>query len=168
MDHMTFENKALYKQKPNHATIQGVKFKELAARTDNRGWLTELLREDSEDYIPFGQLYLVNNYQANVIRAFHMHFEQDEVFFVTNGVIQFILVDERAESPTYKHLNSFVMDASRPMALWVPRGIQHGSMALMNGSQITAVTTQPYNAEKPDELRRPSDYYGQIWGLGGW
>jgi dTDP-4-dehydrorhamnose 3,5-epimerase len=155
-------------KKVNHASIMGVKLTSLQAYTDNRGWLTELLREDDENFIRFGQLYVVNNYKSQVVRAFHMHLEQDEVFFVTHGSIQFILVDEREISQTYKELNCFVLDANRPQALWVPRGIQHGSMALTDGAQITAITTAPYNREKPDEIRIPANSYGDIWGLGGW
>lgn len=154
--------------KPNQCTIDGVKFLPLQAHTDNRGWLSELLREDDENFQHFGQLYMVNNYKAHVVRAFHMHNEQDEVFFVTQGTIQFILVDERPESATFKEMNQFVIDANRPNALWVPRGIQHGSMALTDGAQIMAVTSAPYQKEKPDEVRLPSDYYGDIWEVGGW
>jgi len=155
-------------RRPNKATIDQVVLHNLHAHTDNRGWLTELLRNDSEHYAGFGQLYMVTNYQRNVVRAYHMHLKQDEFFFVVNGTIQFILVDERPSSPTYRQLNAFVLTSERPQALYVPRGVQHGSMALTDGAQIVAVTNQPYNAEKPDEIRIPSDSYGDVWALGGW
>lgn len=155
-------------RKPNRPTIQGVKLIDLRAHTDNRGWLTELLRCDASHFVGFGQLYLVNNFKAGIVRAFHMHLEQDEVFFVTSGVIQFILVDERAKSSSKRDLNSFVLIAERPQALFVPHGIQHGSMALTDGAQITAITNAPYNQENPDEVRQPADAYGDIWTTGGW
>jgi dTDP-4-dehydrorhamnose 3,5-epimerase len=159
---MKIENKS------NLVTIEGVKLYPLKVNTDNRGWLSELLREDEKNFLHFGQLYIVNNYKAHIVRGFHMHLEQDEVFFVTHGVIQFIIIDERSDSPTYKVMNKIIIDSSRPHAFWVPRGVQHGSMALTDGAQITAVTTLPYNKENPDEVRLPSNYYGDIWEVGGW
>lgn len=148
--------------------IEGVRLIDLTVHNDNRGWLCELVREDDDFYQRFGQLYVVNNYQANVVRAFHMHKEQDEIFIVTSGAIQFILVDEREDCRTFKTMKRVVMDGNRPQALTVPRGVQHGSMALVDGAQITALTTQPYRAGAPDEVRVPADHYGNIWGLGGW
>jgi dTDP-4-dehydrorhamnose 3,5-epimerase len=153
---------------PNRATLQDVRLIDLLAHTDNRGWLAELLRCDSPHYAGFGQLYVVNNFQSIVVRAFHMHLAQDEFFFVTRGTIQFILVDERPESLTHGQLNCFVLTAERPQALYVPRGIQHGSMALSDGAQIIAVTNQPYRRESPDEIRFPADHYGPVWQIGGW
>lgn len=155
-------------KRANRITIQGAKLLDLKVHADNRGWLSELLRSDSQDFAGFGQLYVVNNHQKNVVRAFHMHLEQDEFFFVTNGTIQFILADEREESPTYRQLSCAVLSAERPQALYVPRGIQHGSMALTDGAQILAVTNLPYRSANPDEVRLDAYHYGNIWSLGGW
>lgn len=153
---------------PNRPTIEDVRLIDLVAHTDNRGWLTELLRCDDEHFVGFGQLYVVTNFQRNVVRAFHMHRRQDEFFFVTGGVIQFVLVDERPDSATHKTLNCFVLTSERPRALFVPRRVQHGSMALTDGAQLVAVTTEPYNRASPDEVRAPVDAYGDIWTRGGW
>lgn len=155
-------------RKPNTPRILDVRFDGLTVRPDNRGWLTELLRIDLPDFAGFGQLYQVNNFQRGSARAFHMHLRQDEYFFVSRGTIQFVLVDERVESPTYRTLDVFVLSAERPHRLFVPRGVQHGSMALGDGAQITAVTSEPYNSGHPDEVRLPADHYGDVWRIGGW
>lgn len=151
------------------STIRDVLLFDLAVHLDNRGWLSELLRRDDDAFVGFGQLYVVNNFQRNVVRAFHKHLKQDEFFFVTHGVIEFILVDEREDSETCGGRNTFILRGEHPQALYVPRGIQHGSMALTDGAQILAVTNEPYNPSQPDEIRRPANAYGEgLWILGGW
>jgi len=155
-------------KRPNHPTLEDVRLVDLQVHIDNRGWLSELLRADDDHFAGFGQLYLVNNFQSNVVRAFHKHLEQDEWFFVTQGIIQFIFIDERLETSTQGQLNAFVLSGERPQALYVPRGVQHGSMALTSGAQIMAVTNVPYDKANPDEVRLPSDAYGKLWQLGGW
>jgi dTDP-4-dehydrorhamnose 3,5-epimerase len=155
-------------RKPNSPSIDGVRIETLHVRQDNRGWLVELLRADMPGAGKFGQLYQVNNLQWGIRRAFHMHLLQDEYFFVSRGTIQFVLVDERLESPTYGNLDVFVLDADRPQRLYVPRGVQHGSMSLVDGSQISAVTSEPYDPAHPDEVRLPADIYGDVWMVGGW
>jgi dTDP-4-dehydrorhamnose 3,5-epimerase len=155
-------------RKPNTPRIRDVRLRDLTPRPDNRGWLVELLRIDLPGFAGFGQLYQVNNFQPGSARAFHMHLRQDEYFFVSGGTIQFVLVDERPDSATAGQLDVIVMSAERPQSLYVPRGVQHGSMALVDGSQITAVTSEPYDADDPDEVRLPADHYGDLWRVGGW
>lgn len=153
---------------PNKATIEGVQLIDLKVHSDNRGWLSEIVRSDDDYFKGFGQLYIVNNFDKKAVRAFHMHLNQDEIFIASNGTLQFILVDERKGSSSYKEMNCFILDASRPQCLIVPRGIQHGSMALVEKSQIVALTNEPYNPRQPDEIRVPFDHYGDIWSVGGW
>ena len=153
---------------PNRPRISGVQLRDLAVHTDNRGWLTELVRCDSPGFAAFGQLYMVTSFKQGTIRAFHKHLRQDEFFFVTFGSVQFVCVDERTESSTYGAIDVFVMSSERPQSLYVPRGIQHGSMALTDGAKITAVTTEPYNRKDPDEIRVSADYFGEVWSVGGW
>lgn len=155
-------------RKPNNPGIYGVQLRDLTVHPDNRGWLVELLRSDSPGFSTFGQLYMVTNFQRGIVRAFHKHLRQDEFFFVSSGTIQFVCVDERPESSTFGALDVMVMSSERPQALYVPRGVQHGSMALTDGAQITAITSESYDPQAPDEVRVPSDHYGDVWTVGGW
>lgn len=165
---MTESNGASSNTTVKISKIPGVRLVQRAVHEDNRGWLSELIRADSDDTPDFGQVYVVHNHSKGVVRAFHKHLRQDEVFFVVHGTIMFVCFEDR-DGDGDPDVATFTLSAERPSALFVPRGVQHGSMALTEGATILGYTSEPYNPEDPDELRRPWDVLGEdIWEVGGW
>ncbi len=153
-------------QRPNRPTIAGARLIDHTVHVDSRGWLCEVMRRDDPHFGGFGQLSIVTNFAPRVIRAYHMHQYQGEVFVVMDGAIQFIIVDERAGSVTHQHLNGFVLMGERPQSLHVPCDVQHGLMALTQSARLLTVTTLPYDTGDPDEVRIPPDSYGDVWRVG--
>jgi dTDP-4-dehydrorhamnose 3,5-epimerase len=159
-----------YTKKP---TIEGVQLINLNMFIDDGGALAEIVRFDNE-----GRLQLIPEFQVKqstfsqvlpgVIKAFHLHYNQEDVWFVLPGDRLLIgLFDARKDSPTYKKEMRFVMGAGRAQILYIPRGVAHG---MANPYDKTAnmiyFVNQCFNAETPDEHRLPWDAAGaDFWEI---
>ncbi len=137
--------------------ISGVKTKTLTLHHDDRGYLMEILRDDDRFLTTFGQATLSMSYPG-VIKAFHYHDRQDDVWFFPSGSAQAVLYDLRKESPTYRLTNVFYPAETNPLLLFIPRGVAHGYRVLGNRPlTILYFTNESYDPENPDEHRIPYD-----------
>ena len=137
--------------------IAGVKVKPLVRHADDRGFFQEVVRADEGILPRFGQLSMAKTY-AGVIKAFHYHERQDDLWFFPVGNAQVVLHDLREGSPTYRQTDVFYMGEDNPMALFIPAGVAHGYRTLGEKPAILLyVTTEPYDRECPDEKRIPYD-----------
>jgi dTDP-4-dehydrorhamnose 3,5-epimerase len=145
--------------------IKDVKLENLVVRSDDRGYLIEILRATDPHFTKFGQVYLVGNLTRGTIRAFHKHDELWDWFFISHGCAKFALYDDRPESPTYKETNTFIIGERQPGLLVVPPGVYHGWMSLQDDTQLISTGSEVYNREKPDEVRVPFDSFGYDWSV---
>ncbi len=137
--------------------IEGVKVKKLIRHVDDRGYFMEILRDDDNLLRKFGQASISMTYPG-VIKAFHYHKLQDDLWFFPSGNAQVVLYDVREDSPTYKMTNVFYMGELNPILLLIPAGVAHGYRVLGNQpATIVYFTTHSYNRENPDEYRIPFD-----------
>lgn len=137
--------------------IVGVEAKKLVRHHDDRGFFVELLRDDDNLLKRFGQASMSKTFPG-VIKAFHFHELQDDLWFFPAGSAQVVLYDLRPDSPTYKETNVFYMGEDSPLLLLIPAMVAHGYRVL--GTQpavIVYFTTRSYDSEKPDEKRIPWD-----------
>jgi dTDP-4-dehydrorhamnose 3,5-epimerase len=135
------------------ALIQGVVTKKLVRHCDDRGFFMEILRDDDELLSRFGQASLSMSYPG-VIKAFHYHERQDDLWFFPSGNAQVVLHDLREDSPTKGETNVFYMGDTNPMLLVIPKGVAHGYRVLGSSPVIiTYFTTESYDPKNPDEKR---------------
>lgn len=133
--------------------IEGVKIKKLLKHADDRGYFMEVLRDDDQWLERFGQMSTALSYPG-VIKAFHYHKKQDDLWFFPKGNAQVVLYDLRKDSLTYKQTDVYYMGDNNPIALFIPRGVAHGYRVLGNEPAIiTYLTTLSYNPNDPDEYR---------------
>lgn len=133
--------------------IDGVQVKKLIRHVDDRGYFMEILRDDDELLKRFGQASLSLSYPG-VIKAFHYHEKQDDLWFFPKGNAQVVLYDMREESSTKGETNVFYMGENNPILLLIPKGVAHGYRVLGNEPAIiTYFTTEPYDSRCPDEYR---------------
>jgi len=133
--------------------IDGVRVKKLIKHVDDRGYFMEILRDDDELLKRFGQASLSLTYPG-VIKAFHYHKKQDDLWFFPKGNAQVVLYDMREDSPTKGQTNVFYMGENNHILLVIPKGVAHGYRVLGNEPAIiTYFTTQSYDRENPDEYR---------------
>jgi dTDP-4-dehydrorhamnose 3,5-epimerase len=137
--------------------IFGVSLKPLVRHPDDRGFFEEILRDDDGLLRRFGQASLSMTYPG-VIKAFHYHREQDDLWFFPVGNAQVVLHDLRPDSPTRGVTNVFYLGEDHPGLLLIPVGVAHGYRVLgASPAYILYFTTQSYQREHPDEHRLPYD-----------
>ncbi|KUO59866.1 MAG: spore coat protein [Gracilibacter sp. BRH_c7a] len=135
--------------------IEGVVTKQLTKHCDDRGFFMEILREDDDLLSHFGQASMSMSYPG-VIKAFHYHKRQDDIWFFPIGNAQVVLHDLRENSPTKGVTNVFYLGETNPLLLVIPKGVAHGYRVLGSSPLIiTYFTTEAYNPANPDERRLP-------------
>ena len=158
---------------PRRPPIDGVQILDLRLLQDDGGSFAELLRFDET-----GRLLSIPHFQVRqssyslvlpgAIKAFHLHFNQDDVWFVPPTDRLLIgMIDARADSPTYRESMRFVMGAGRAQLLYIPRGVGHGCANLgLLPATILYYVNQHFDISDPDERRLPHDLLGDsFWRM---
>jgi dTDP-4-dehydrorhamnose 3,5-epimerase len=133
--------------------IEGVKIKDLKRFNDDRGWLTEIYRQDELDYKPgMSDIRLT---KPGVVRGPHEHVYQSDCFvFVGPGDFELHLWDRREGSSTYKEYLNIKVGESSPKLVIVPPGVVHGYKCV---SKIDALSIN-----FPDKLYKGIDKKEEI------
>jgi dTDP-4-dehydrorhamnose 3,5-epimerase len=123
--------------------IKDVIIKNLNKFEDERGWLTEVYRNDEMDYRPV--MSYVSVTKPGISRGPHEHKEQTDFFvFVGPGDFALYLWDNRETSETYGQKQIIEAGEKNPVAVLVPPGIVHG---------YKCISEKPaYSINLPDKL----------------
>jgi dTDP-4-dehydrorhamnose 3,5-epimerase len=133
--------------------IHGVIIKKPVTHADDRGYLRELVRDDEGLLSRFGQTTVTKTYPG-VIKAFHWHNNQDDVWYVACGHARIVMYDRRPDSPTHGQTQVVYAGEDNPLVILIPSGVAHGYQVLGNQPMILVYhTTRSYNPEDPDEER---------------
>ncbi len=153
-----------YSKKP---VIEGVKIVELKQFVDDSGSFNELARLDSgllKDFEGFELKQISYSLmEAGAIKAFHLHFQQEDVWFVPSSDKLLVgLVDLRKDSASYKVNQRLILGSGKAILLYIPRGVAHGAANLSKKSaQIFYFVSEQFNPDSPDEKRLPWDLLGK-------
>jgi dTDP-4-dehydrorhamnose 3,5-epimerase len=137
--------------------IQDVVVKECRVHADDRGILLEVLRDDEPVFREVRQTTFTVTWPG-VIKAFHWHKRQWDVWFFAAGMAQVVLHDLRDGSPTRGTTDVLYMGEQRRLVVAIPPGVAHGYRVL--GAAPAALfyhTTERYDPNDPDEERLPFD-----------
>lgn len=105
--------------------INGVIIKDLTKHADERGWLTEIYRQDETEYRP--AMFYVSETKPGIARGPHEHKEQTDCFiFLGPGSFKFYLWDNREDSSTFKENLEIEVGENKPTFVLVPPGVVHG------------------------------------------
>lgn len=145
--------------------IEGVKKINLTRHSDDRGWVTEILRSDDEHFLKFGQIY-VATCRKGIVKAWHAHRKQTDNFYVVKGTAKIGLYDGRENSPTFgKYMQVILGEEGEDVLLTIPPLVWHGQMGLSETSYLINIPTEVYNREEPDELRKSVEELEDIWSI---
>ena len=137
--------------------IEGVVVKDCVVHADDRGWLMEIVRDEEPVFRDVKQTTLTLAYPG-VIKAFHWHRRQWDVWCFLAGMAQAVLYDLREGSPTHGRTDVVYMGDRHPRVIAIPPGVAHGYRVL-GTKPVTLIyhTTERYDPKDPDEFRIPFD-----------
>ena len=146
------------------ATIQGLMVRDLTAHVDGRGDVIELWSEGWDDPRILRPRHVYQSAtDAGVIKAWHLHQEHTDQFTCTRGKLQVSVADVREGSPTFGHVNTFVLGVQRPLMIQIPPGTIHGWKALTPPEAIV-VNFQTHVYDPADEFKFPWDcVLTEVW-----
>ncbi|HEY5600081.1 MAG TPA: dTDP-4-dehydrorhamnose 3,5-epimerase family protein [Candidatus Manganitrophaceae bacterium] len=143
--------------------ISGVDHRPLKKYRDERGWLSELFREDEIAPSILPVMSYLSLSLPGVTRGPHEHVEQTDYFcFIGPSNFKITLWDNREKSPTYRNKMEFVVGEDSPAVVIVPEGVVHAYQNV--GGKDGVVINCPNRLfmgkgkkEKIDEIRHEED-----------
>jgi dTDP-4-dehydrorhamnose 3,5-epimerase len=124
-----------FNMKITRLDIQGLLLIDLSARRDERGFFLERFNAQRfrDNGLPAD--FVQDNHSRSapaVLRGLHYQYDppQGKLIGVISGRIWDVVVDIRADSPTYGRTASFELEDVKPKLLWVPAGFAHGFCVL--------------------------------------
>jgi len=133
--------------------IKDVSIKPLKRFSDDRGFFSEVLKFGEETFHEVKQTSYTETFPG-VIKAFHWHKIQWDMWFVIKGSAQIVLHDLRADSPTKGETQAIYAGADNPLLVSIPPGVAHGYRVLGNERVgLFYHTSEAYDPKNPDEER---------------
>ncbi len=127
---------------------------------DDRGYFTELFRlGDAAATFTHGfqqaQVSAALSYPG-VIKAFHYHRRQTDLWAPVRGQFQVALLDLRRESSSFGRVNTLYLGEWRPWRLRIPAGVAHGYKSLGTDAALMLYATDRFY-DPADEGRLAHD-----------
>lgn len=133
--------------------IEGVKIKPIKRFSDDRGFFSEIIKFGEETFTEVKQTSYTETYPG-VIKAFHWHRKQYDVWFPVKGSMQVVLYDMRDDSLTKGETQVIYAGENNPQLILIPPYVAHGYRVL--GSEPASLfyhTSEVYDPVNPDEER---------------
>lgn len=139
------------------ALIAGVIVRPFDLWPDDRGYFLEVARLGqglSAGFPPESTQVSAALSYPGIIKAFHFHRRQTDLWVPAAGALQVALVDLRPDSPTFGRKNTLYIGTLKPWQLLIPPGVGHG-YKVVGGEPalLTYVTNCHYDPQ--DEGRIP-------------
>lgn len=115
--------------------------------------------------VPFEQvkrMYVIENFDTNLVRAFHGHWQEEKFVYVVNGSA--LVVIAKMIGSGLDAYERFTLSDKQPQVLHIPAGHANGFRALTPNTKIMFFSTATLEEAKTDDFRFPYDYFGSgIW-----
>jgi dTDP-4-dehydrorhamnose 3,5-epimerase len=146
--------------------IDGLHVTPLRRIPDERGAILHMLRENSERFEHFGEIYFSMVYPG-AIKAWHLHRSMTLNYAVPVGNIKLVCFDDRPGSPTRSTLVELFVGELNYVLVTIPPGVWNGFKGLGSVPALVAnCATEPHD---PDEITRQDPFtptIGYDWSLG--
>ncbi len=136
--------------------IHDVKITPLKIISDNRGKVMHMLREDSEVFQKFGEIYFSIIFK-NSVKAWHLHQEATLNYACIKGKVKLVLFDDREKSSSKGKYQEIILSPLNYSLITIPPNIWNGFKNLDKDESIIAnCLTIPHN-EKEMVRKDPFD-----------
>ena len=139
--------------------IHGVRLNPFDLWPDDRGYFLEVVRMRqglAADFAPETTQVSAALSYPGTIKAFHFHRHQTDLWAPASGMFQVVLVDLRADSPTFGLKNTMYLGALKTWQVLIPPGVGHGYKVIgETPAMLVYVTNRLYDPK--DEGRIAHD-----------
>jgi dTDP-4-dehydrorhamnose 3,5-epimerase len=142
--------------------IEDVEITDLRFFDDERGWLSELFRQDDLDENLYPVMCYISMTKSGIQRGPHAHKKQTDYFAFYSSSFKLVLWDGRTDSPTYGNRMVLFLGKENPKRVIIPPGVVHAYKNV--GSEDGLVLNFPntlyagWKKEEPvDEIRYEDD-----------
>jgi dTDP-4-dehydrorhamnose 3,5-epimerase len=144
--------------------IDGVALQTLKSHRDERGFFRELIRVTDDHFREgFGQWSHSLMYPG-VIKAWHIHQNQTDWWYICNGVLKVVLYDKREDSPTHGETMEVLMgEHQEARILKIPPGVAHGCKCLDGPANLLYITSHTYNPDEEGRIAHDDAEIGYDW-----
>lgn len=155
----------------SESSIKDVRVMPLITYPSEEGDFGELLRIEKGQLksVPGFKLAQINRTTLipGSIKAWHLHFKQDEIWYVSPSDHLFVgLWDVREASPTQGKTMRIAIGAGTSRLVFIPHGVAHGSAVLVNKPvELYVFVNKHFNSVRHDEKRIPWDSLGADFWL---
>ncbi len=143
--------------------IKGVIIRDLGRFTDERGWLTELFRQDDLNAEFYPVMVYTSLTKPGVTRGPHEHVDQADLFcFIGPSNFKLRLWDNRAASETFNQMTTLIVGEDNRKSVLIPAGVVHAyrNVGLVPGIVFNCPNRLYMGANKKeaiDEIRHEDD-----------
>ena len=150
--------------------IPGAVVVELERHEDERGFFARVWDPDelaAARLTPLlAQASLSRSSKAGTLRGMHFQVaphEEAKLVRCVRGAIFDVVLDLRAQSPTYLDWYGVRLDEENGRALYVPEGCAHGFQTLVADSDVLYLISSPYVPEASSGVRWDDPAFGIEW-----
>ena len=136
--------------------ITGVEYRLTKPVSHHHGHLTEVFRADwgFADF-PVVQVNLTTTFPGH-IRGWGLHRETIDRLFAAAGSLCIVCYDGRRDSPTFGHLNEFMLGERNQGLVLIPPGVYHGWKNIgTDEATIVSMPSRLYDHDGPDRWELP-------------
>lgn len=144
--------------------IDGVTIKKLIPHHDERGYFMELIRVTDPMMQPgFGQ-WSLSWMHDGIVKAWHIHERQWDLWHVPVGALKLALADRRASSPTFGQTVEVLMGQPYPpLVVAIPPGVAHGCKVLQGPALLMYITSRIYDPADEGRIAHDDPAIGYDW-----
>jgi dTDP-4-dehydrorhamnose 3,5-epimerase len=150
--------------------IEGVVEVHLDRKTDERGFFARSwCRKEFEDAGLDSRLVQCSisfNRQRGTLRGMHYQaapFAETKLVRCTQGAICDVILDLRADSPTFKQWVAVTLTAENRNSVYIPEGCAHGFLTLADDTEIFYQMTEYFHPEAAHGVRWDDPAFGIEW-----
>jgi dTDP-4-dehydrorhamnose 3,5-epimerase len=137
---------------------------------DERGFFSRIF--DADEFsargleTEFPQWSVSYNERSGTLRG--MHFQRDphaeaKLVRCTRGSLYDVVVDLRADSPTFRRWAAVELSAENRLALYIPKGLAHGFQTLAPATEVVYAMSERFEPSAGDGVRWDDPAFGIDW-----
>jgi len=143
--------------------IAGVIIRPLKQISDERGKVMHMLRNDSDLFSGFGEVYFSTIY-CHKIKAWKKHAKMTQNFAVPVGEIRLVIYDGRKESPTYQELQEIELGEDHYSLVKIPPLVWYGFQGVsLVPALIVNCSDLPHDPQESQSLEATSKVIPYEW-----